>query len=104
MIAQQRLMDNQKNINDNVSAIQLLEIAKNQRNNNRDTYENITKYELIDRRNRLKTLEQILQMPEITMNDLASLKNQRMSLLNDIDKFVLTFNSLYKFLSIFSIN
>ena len=86
MIAQQRLMENQKNINENVSAFQLLEIAKNQRNNNRDTYENITKYELIDRRNRLKTLEQILQMPEITMNDLASLKNQRMSLLNDIDK------------------
>ena len=51
MIAQQRLMDNQKNINDNVSAIQLLEIAKNQRNNNRDTYENLSKYELIDRRN-----------------------------------------------------
>ena len=86
MIAQQRLMENQKNINENVSAFQLLEIAKNQRNNNRDTYENITKYELIDRRNRLKTLEQILQMPEITMNDLASLKNQRMSLINDIDK------------------
>jgi len=86
MIAQQRLMANQKNINENVSALQLLEIEKNQRNNNRDTYENLSKYELIDRRNRLKTLEQILQMPEITMNDLASLKNQRMSLINDIDK------------------
>ena len=86
MIAQQRLMANQKNINENVSALQLLEIEKNQRNNNRDTYENLSKYELIDRRNRLKTLEQILQMPEITMNDLATLKNQRMSLINDIDK------------------
>ena len=71
MIAQQRLMANQKNINENVSALQLLEIEKNQRNNNRDTYENLSKYELIDRRNRLKTLEQILQMPEITINDLA---------------------------------
>ncbi len=86
MIAQQRLMDNQKNINDNVSAIQLLEIAKNQRNNNRDTYENLSKYELIDRRNRLKTLEQILQMPEITLSDLSSLKNQRINLVNDIEK------------------
>ena len=86
MIAQQRLMANQKNINENVSALQLLEIEKNQRNNNRDTYENLSKYELIDRRNRLKTLEQILQMPEITINDLATLKNQRMNLINDIEK------------------
>ncbi len=86
MIAQQRLMANQKNINENVSALQLLEIEKNQRNNNRDTYENLSKYELIDRRNRLKTLEQILQMPEITINDLATLKNQRMNLISDIEK------------------
>ena len=86
IVAQQRLLDNKKNLDNNVSAIKLLENARAQRNNNRDAYENLTKYELIDRRNRIKTLEEILQMPEITMNDLQDFKQQRQELLLEIDK------------------
>ena len=86
IVAQQRLLDSKKNLDNNVSAIKLLENARAQRNNNRDAYENLSKYELIDRRNRIKTLEEILQMPEITMNDLQDLKQQRQELLLEIDK------------------
>ena len=86
IVAQQRLLDNKKNLDNNVSAIKLLENARAQRNNNRDAFENLTKYELIDRRNRIKTLEEILQMPEITMSDLSDLKSQRQELLLEIDK------------------
>ena len=86
IVAQQRLLDNKKNLDNNVSAIKLLENARAQRNNNRDAFENLRKYELIDRRNRIKTLEEILQMPEITMNDLQELKEQRQELLLEINK------------------
>ena len=86
IIAQQRLLDNKKNLDNNVSALKLLENARAQRNNNRDAFENLSKYELIDRRNRIKTLDEILQMPEITMNDLQDLKQQRQELLLEIDK------------------
>ena len=86
IVAQQRLLDNKKNLDNNVSAIKLLENARAQRNNNRDAFENLSKYELIDRRNRIKTLEEILQMPEITMNDLQELKEQRQELLLEINK------------------
>ena len=86
IVAQQRLLDNQKNLDNNVSALQLLENARQQRNNNRDAFENLSKYELVDRKNRIKTLEEILQMPEITMSDLNELKQQRQDLLLEIDK------------------
>ena len=86
IVAQQRLLDSKKNLDNNVSAIKLLENARAQRNNNRDAFENLTKYELIDRRNRIRTLEEILQMPEITMNDLQELKQQRQELVLEIDK------------------
>ena len=86
LVAQQRLIDNKKNLTDNVSALQLLEDARNQRNANRDTYENLSKSEYIDKKNRLKTLEEILRMPEVTYDDLSNLKQTRLNLLNDIDK------------------
>ena len=86
IVAQQRLLDNKKNLDNNVSALKLLENARAQRNNNRDAYENLSKYELIDRRNRIKTLEEILQMPEFTLSDLQDLKQQRQELLIEIDK------------------
>ena len=86
IVAQQRLLDNKKNLDNNISALKLLENARAQRNNNRDAFENLSKYELIDRRNRIKTLEEILQMPEITMGDIQDLKQQRQELIADIEK------------------
>ena len=89
IVAQQRLLDNKKNLDNNISALKLLENARAQRNNNRDAFENLGKYELIDRRNRIKTLEEILQMPEITINDIQDLKAQRQELISDIEKLEL---------------
>lgn len=86
IVAQQRLLDTKKNLDNNVSALKLLENARAQRNNNRDAYENLSKYELVDRRNRIRTLEEILQMPEITMGDISDLKQQRQELISDIEK------------------
>ena len=86
IVAQQRLIDNKKNLDNNISALQLLENARAQRNNNRDAFENLSKYELIDRRNRIKTMEEIIQMPEISMRDLQELKQQREDLLLEINK------------------
>ena len=86
IVAQQRLLDNKKNLDNNVSALKLLENARAQRNNNRDAFENLSKYELIDRRNRIKTMEEIIQMPEISMSDLQELKQQRQELMLEIDK------------------
>ena len=86
IVAQQRLLDNKKNLDNNISALKLLENARAQRNNNRDAFENLSKYELIDRRNRIRTLEEILQMPEITMGDIQDLKQQRQELVSDIEK------------------
>ena len=86
IVAQQRLIDNKKNLDNNISALQLLENARAQRNNNRDAFENLSKYELIDRRNRIKTMEEIIQMPEISMRDLQDLKQQREDLILEINK------------------
>jgi len=86
IVAQQRLLDNKKNLDNNVSALQLLENARAQRNNNRDAFENLSKYELIDRRNRIRTMEEIIQMPEISMKDLQDLKQQREDLILEINK------------------
>ena len=86
IVAQQKLIDNKKNLDNNISALQLLENARAQRNNNRDAFENLSKYELIDRRNRIKTMEEIIQMPEISMRDLQDLKQQREDLILEINK------------------
>ena len=86
MVSHQRLIDNQKNINDNVSAMKLLEDARNQRNANRDTYENLSKYEYVDKKNKLKSLEEIIRMPEVTSEDIAGLKQARLNLISDIEK------------------
>jgi len=86
IVAQQRLIDNKKNLDNNISALQLLENARAQRNNNRDAFENLSKYELIDRRNRIRTMEEIIQMPEISMKDLQDLKQQREDLIFEINK------------------
>ena len=86
MVSQQRLIDNQKNITDNVSAVKLLEDARNQRNANRDTYDNLSKYEYVDKKNKLKSLEEIIRMPEVTSEDIAALKQARLNLMSDIEK------------------
>ena len=57
LVGKQRLIDLKKNLNDNVSAFELLESLRNQRNANRELYDNLSKYELQDKRSKLKSLE-----------------------------------------------
>ena len=46
IIGKQRYIDANKNLNENVSAYELLENMRNQRNINRDTYEQLGKFEI----------------------------------------------------------
>ncbi|MCQ2820729.1 MAG: hypothetical protein MJ252_25990 [archaeon] len=86
LVAQQRLLDNQKNLKNNVSALQLLEEKRNQRNMNREAYENLSKYEYVDKQNKLKSLDEILRMPEVTFDDLSALKQSRVNLMAENEK------------------
>jgi hypothetical protein len=86
LIGRQRLMDCKKNLADNISAFELLESLRNQRNANREAYENLSKYELIDKRSKLKSLEEILMLPEISYDELAKLKKDRLNFQNEIEK------------------
>lgn len=86
LVAQQRLVDNQKNLKDNISALQLLDEKRNQRNMNREAYENLSKYEYVDKQNKLKSLTEILRMPEVTFDDLSNLKQSRVDLMAEIEK------------------
>lgn len=86
IIAKQRLAYNTKNLSDNISAFELLESLRNQRNANRDAYENLAKYELVDKRNKLKSLEEILQMPEISFDEIAMLKKDKVSLTAEVER------------------
>lgn len=86
LIARQRFLDCKKNLTDNISPYELLESLRNQRNANRDAFENLSKFELIDKRSKLKSLEEILMMPEISYDELAKLKRDRVNLQNEIEK------------------
>ena len=86
LVAQQRLLENEKNIKNNVSATQLLQNKINQRNMNRTNYENLEKCEYVDIQNKLKSISEILRMPEVTFDDIANLKQTRENLIADINK------------------
>jgi hypothetical protein len=79
-------MDCKKNLADNISAFELLESLRNQRNANREAYENLSKYELVDKRSKIKSLEEILMLPEISYDELAKLKKDRLNFQNEIEK------------------
>jgi hypothetical protein len=86
LVARQRLIDSKKNLSDNISAFELLESLRNQRNANRETFENLSKYELIDKRSKLKSLEEIIMLPDITYDELNRLKKNKLDLVNEIEK------------------
>jgi hypothetical protein len=86
LVAKQRLIDLKKNLNDNVSAFELLESLRNQRNANREIYENLSKYELQDKKMKLKSLEEILVLPDISFEEISKLKKDKLNLHNEIEK------------------
>jgi hypothetical protein len=86
LISRQRLMDCKKNLSDNISALELLDSLRNQRAANREAFENLSKYELVDKRSKLKSLEEILMLPDISFDELAKMKKDRINLVNEIEK------------------
>jgi intraflagellar transport protein 81 len=86
LITRQRLIDSKKNLADNISAFELLENLRNQRNANRETYDNLSKYELIDKRSKLKSLEEIIMLPDISYDELNRLKKNKLDLVNQIEQ------------------
>ncbi len=86
LVAKQRLIDLKKNLNDNVSAFELLESLRNQRNANREIYDNLSKYEFQDKKSKLKSLEEILVLPDISFEDIAKMKRDKLNLHNEVEK------------------
>jgi len=86
LLARQRLIDCKKNLSEKVSAFELLESVRNQRNTNRETHENLAKFEITDRKIKIKSLEEILMMPEISFEEVNKMKKDQLALLNEIQK------------------
>ena len=93
LLARQRLMDFKKNLSDKVSAFELLESLRIQRNANRETSENLSKYEITDRKSKVKSLEEILMMPEISYEEVSKMKKDQLTLQNEIQKLENKFNN-----------
>lgn len=93
LISRQRLLDCKKNLSEKVSAIELLESLRNQRNSNRETLENLVKYEIPDRKNKIKSIEEILLMPEISYDEVSNMKKEKLALQNEIQKLENKFNN-----------
>jgi hypothetical protein len=86
LVGKQRYIDAKKSLSDNVSAFDLLDTLRNQRNNNRENYENLTKYELPEKRQKLKLIEDIINQPEVSNDELNRLNNTKKAIINEIEK------------------
>lgn len=86
LVGKQRYIDAKKSLSDNISAFDLLDTLRNQRNNNRENYENLTKYELPEKRQKLKLIEDIINQPEVSNDELNRLNNTKKAIHNEIEK------------------
>ena len=86
MIAKQRFHDSKNSLRDDISAFDMLENLRNQRDKNRETVSNLTKYDLVDKKSKLKALEEILTMPEISYDMLNSTRQEKKSLESEIER------------------
>ena len=64
----------------------MLESLRNQRNANREIHENLSKYELQDKKMKLKSLEEILVLPDISFEEISKLKKDKLNLHNELEK------------------
>ena len=86
LISKQRLNDARRNLNENVSAYELLDNLRNQRNSNRENYEHLTKYEIPEKKQKLKLIEEIINQPEISRDDIAKYNMDKKNIQTDIEK------------------
>lgn len=59
---------------------------RSQRNSNRDAYEHLTKFEIGDKRQKLKLIEDIISQPEISRDEINKINNDKKNIQNDIEK------------------
>lgn len=72
MVSKQRHIECSNSLKEDISAIDMLSNLRNQRDKNRETVENLSRYELIDKKSKLRALEEILIMPEVSYDMLNS--------------------------------
>jgi len=81
-----RYIDAKRNLSENVSAFELLDNLRNQRNSNRDAYEHLTKFEIGDKRQKLKLIEDIISQPEISRDEINKINNDKKNIQTEIEK------------------
>lgn len=86
IVSKQRLYDCKNSLKDNISANDMLDNLRNQREKNRETVDNLSKYELVDKKCKLKSLEEILIMPEVSYDLLNANRNEKKKLELEIEK------------------
>lgn len=93
LLSRQKLIDSKNNLKENVSANNLLENLRTERDKNRDISDNLANIEILDKRNKLKALEEILIMPEITYDILNNTRNEKKKLESDIERLEIKLKS-----------
>ncbi len=86
LISKQRAIDCKNNLKDNISAFDMLDNLRNQRDKNRDICNNMSTIEIIDKKNKLKSLEEVLLMPEVTLDIINTNRQEKKALEAEIEK------------------
>jgi intraflagellar transport protein 81 len=86
ILSKQKLQESKINLKDDISSIEMLGNIRNQRDKNREIYENLSNYEIVDKKSKLKALEEILLMPEITYDILNTTRQEKRRLEGEIEK------------------
>lgn len=86
MFAKQRAFELQNSLKDDISALDMLENLKNQRDKNKEIVDNLTKFEIVDKKLKLRALEEILVMPEVSFDMLSASRAEKKRIEQEIEK------------------
>ena len=86
LISKQRNIECKNNLKEDISALDMLENLRTQREKNREIVNNLTTIELIDKKNKLKSLEEVLMMPEVTFDMLNNSRQEKKKLEAEVEK------------------
>lgn len=89
LLSKQRLLDYKNNLREDISANDMLDNLRNQRDKNRDIVHNLTNIEIVEKKNKLKALEEILIMPEVTFDMLNQSRQEKKKLEMDLQNLEL---------------
>lgn len=86
LISKQKAIDFRNNLKENISAVDMLETLRNQKEKNREILTSLTSIELVEKKNKLKSLEEVLLMPEITIDMLSTTRQEKKRLEVEVEK------------------